>query len=664
MDRIAIRARVAGALAATLGAAMLLASCGGGGSDDEPGPAPFAQTAQAYWVSGTGSRWVYQRTDARTGSNAGPVLKTVTDEGEQTVAGQAVRRFRHTWSLYGDTPEVELRRFDGSAILNVIDLGAAFGVPAPMQAYAEVPAPLVDGATVPIADSTQSADFNGDSKMDSLRIEVRATIGREAVLSTPAGDFRDVLRVRQTVVGTVADGASGQSASATVIQTSWYAAGVGVVKRVFEDPSFSAPGNTVTEVLVGLDAGGRRAGLLPGVSLLDDIGAGGDSRTPGAVGVAVGADRTMTVATRAGSVEGAVRTTDGGLVWRGQVLQAPEGHEFGPLSITFDGSDFRVVAAHRKPFDSLAQTTVRAQRVGVGGALRDGAAGMVLDTGILDTTQTVGALRTAAQAGRLLVAWGRYDTTYVPVAPGLVTQRGYVVEGRLYGADNAPLAPAFALSEGLPAAVGVRDDQFIVVPTQQVISAAVLRSWAVSAVDGVPVDPAGTVIDERLLARNAPTLQRVGDELWVSYGSYPEDTLGQPSPTITLARLGRNGVLLDGTPAAPGRALVGPDAARGWGVAGLGGASNVLTWVEGWNTVKGTFFDASVLAGTTGLPSTSSTLTVGDPLQASGGPSRSMLWAGPAGAGTMVVWLDNEQSAETPSDRVSATLILPRLPAP
>lgn len=648
---------------AALGAAALLAGCGGGGGGGGgTGGTPFADTASAYWVSATGSRWVYQRVDRRSGHDTAPVLKTVVDAGEQTIDGAAYRRFEHSWSLFEDAPETEYRRFDGRSILNAADLAGEFGLSLPAQTYAEVPAPLVDGQTVTLAEQSASVDLNGDGRADSVRLVAQATIGRTASLSVAAGDFVDLLRVRTVITGTVTDGATGLSASASATLTAWYAPGIGIVKRIYEDPGFSAPENTVTEELVGIDAGGHRAGLLPGLTLLDDIGAGTDSSTPAATSIAMAGDRLIAVATRGATVQAAIRRFDGTLVWGGTVLQAPDGHEFGSVTASFDGNGFRVVGAHRRPFDSPAVTAVVAQRVGIDGTLADGASGSPLDTGIADATQTLGALRSAARDGRLLVAWGRFDTTYVPVGPGLVTQRGYVTEARLFDVANAPLAASLEVADGLPAAIGERDDQFMVTTMPQVNGGTALGVRAVSAVDGLPVGTAATAIDARLLARTEPAFHRVGTELWLAWGSY-DPAAGTAAPSLTLARLGRDGALLDGTPAAPGRELVSTDAARGFGRVALGGASNLLAWTEGWDGLNGVPFDADVLTGSAPLSAQPMPLVVGDPLHAVG-PSRSLLWSGAAGNGLAVVWLDNLQSAGTPSDRVMATLMLPRLTAP
>ncbi|MCB1998925.1 MAG: hypothetical protein H6933_06275 [Burkholderiaceae bacterium] len=653
-----------------LGVLPALVACGGGGGGDAvPTAPPFAETAARYWVSGdSGSpaRWVYQRVDGRAGHDATPVLKTVVDAGAQTQNGTVYRRFEHSLSLFDDAPETEYRRFDGRSIQALADLAGEFGLSLPARVYAEAPAPLVDGATTVVADETEHADFNGDGIADTLHIVARVNTARAAALSVPAGDFSDLLLLHTVITGTATDGASGQETMASATLSAWYAPGVGIVRRRFEDPGYAAPANTVTEELVGLDAGGLRAGLLPDETLLDGIGAGTDSSTPAGTAVAVGGGQVLALATEAGRLHAALHGPDGRLVWRGTALQAPDGSEWAAVTASFDGTDFRIVATHRRPYDSPAQAVVVAQRLRIDGSLRDGLAGVALQTGVPDATQTLTALRSAAKDGRLLLAWGRYDTTYVPVGPGLVTQRGYVIEARLFGASHEPVAGPAELAGGLPAAVGLRDDQFMLIGAPQDGGiATTLAVHVLSAVDGLPTATSPVVVDERLRQRVAPAFQTVGSDLWLSCSN--RDPAAPDAAALTAMRLGRDGVLLDGTTSAPGQVLVTGDASsKAGGQLALGDVDHLLSWVEGWNNVKAVNFRSPVLDGTAPLPTTVLPLSMGGEAGVAG-PSRHLLWSGAAGGAPgslLVAWLDNQQTASTPSDRIVATWRLPRVVAP
>jgi hypothetical protein len=601
--------------------------------------------------------------DSRPGASPQAVLKTVEDFGEQTVAGRKVHRFEHSWSLFEATSETEYRYFDGRAIRNVVPLGTLFGVALPPEDYAEVPAPLREGETTTVVDRSVWIDIDGDSIPDPLRIEVRTTLASVATLSVPAGDFRGLLRARQNLTATATSSATGQSASAGAVLTTWYAPGVGIARRVYEDSTLPAPNNTVTEELAGVVFGTVRAGLVPANVALDGIGAGNDSGTPGSIDFALsGSGPFMTVAaSQAGTVEGAIHDGNGSLVWRGTVLSASPPYRLAAAAVAFDGMDFRVVASRTIPYNSPTEYALVGQRITATGGLRDGVSGVVLDSGIADGSQTLAGLHASAQQGSLLVSWGRYDTTYVPVGPGLVTQRGYVIEGRLFDAQQAPAAPRFELGSGLPASLALRDGQYIVVNRGQDEAVTTLSSWAVGA-DGVPVSLAPQTVSRTPLLKTGSKLQLAGGELWLSYSEW-SGPVPVSAASVVVARLGRDGALLDGTPDAPGRILLASDAARGTGMLAIGASRSLLTWSEGWNAVRATLFDSGVLTGAAQLPSTFTAIAP-DTLGGVGGPSRTIVMAADTGPAMLVGWLDNEQSAATPSDRVMFSLFFPRYAAP
>jgi hypothetical protein len=69
------------------------------------------------------------------------------------------------------------------------------------------------------------------------------------------------------------------------------------------------------------------------------------------------------------------------------------------------------------------------------------------------------------------------------------------------------------------------------------------------------------------------------------------------------------------------------------------------------------------LTGASQLPSTFTSIAPDVP-GGVGGPSRAIVMAADIGPAMLVGWLDNEQSAATPSDRVMFTLFFPRYTAP
>jgi hypothetical protein len=577
--------------------------------------------------------------------------------GETVVDGRTVRRFEHSWSMFDSSTETEYRYFNGSEIRNLAV--AAVGEQTGTQDYAELPAPLREGMPQQLVDVSEQVDIDGDGLADTLRVQLTTTLARVATLSVPAGDFRNLVSARQAITVTVRLGGSGITASLTGSLTTWYAPSVGVVRRVFEDPSETAPNNVVIEELEGVSLGTTRAGLIPGVTVLDDIGFGNDSNTPALGTLALAGDRYLAVAVDPfGQVQGAIVAASGATLWRGTVLTLPPGLQFQSVAAAFDGTDFRVVATRHGVFTSPDSWALVSQRIGSSGELRDGGGGTVLDSGVADATQTLGSLRLAARNGQMLLNWGRFDPSLVQVSPGLVAPRGWVAEGRLYGAPGLPLAPRFELGAGQPAALAVRDDQYIAVNTSVLNGGGNLVAWAIDAA-GSPVGTAPQTVSSIAGVKDAVRLHDTGSALWVSWA---EQGLSFPAnPTLYAARLGRDAVLLDGTPAAPGRVLLpAGDQRNQEAVVGIGATQSLLAWREGWNTLRATRFDSALLTGGGALPLDRIDL-VPDALDGASGTSRSPLFAGAFDGGLLVAWIDNNQTINTPSDRVMVSLLRPRL---
>lgn len=646
-------------------AALALAACGGGGGStgsgggggsSAPEVTPFADTAALWWASGRGAQWHYRMVDARAGG--GTVNKVVTDLGDGVLGGRTVHRFDHSWSMFAPSTETEYRWFDGTSIRSVTAVADVPGRTGPLD-YAELPAPIREGVAQDVYDATETVDADGDGRADTLRVQITVTATRVATMSVAAGDFRNLVSARQEFKATVTT-ATGLSDSATAVLTTWYAPGVGRVRRLYVDPNATAPNNTVTEELVGVSVGSVRAGLLAPATVLDGIGWGADSSTPPAPAVVTAADRYLiaTVA-ESGTIEATIVNNAGATVWRGTVLAPPVGTRYAGVAAAWDGSDFRVVGVLTTAYTSPATYAVQAQRVSATGFLRDGVAGATLDTGVPDASHTLTAPRAAARNGELLVMWGRYDPTYVPAAPGLVTPRGYVAEGRLYGAQNEALAAKFDIGGGLPAALAVREPQYVAVALPQVLDSRALVAWAIDAA-GLPVGTTGNVVSSTAAVKDAPVLSMAGNDLWLTWRELAQ--LGAPTHTLRVARLDTSAVLIDGTPDAPGRTLLPEgDARNGSAQAWLGSAQSVLGWTEGWNTVRATFFETSLLAAGLALPAGATTLIIDDPAGGVAAPSRALVWAGDFDGGTMLVWLENVQASGSPSDRLEVAHLRPRL---
>lgn len=649
--------------------------CGGGGDGGStgPAPAPIADTAVDYWVSGDVARWTYRLTDTRPNGAPRTLMKTVEDRGSALIAGKTVRQFVHSTSLFEPGPETEYRYFDGQSIRSVTPASIGGLVPAGAD-YAEVPGPLVAGQERTLIDQTESLgeDLDEDGTPETIRILVQNTEALEPGLSLPAGDFRDVLRSRTVITGTVTLSSTGEGVSASAVLTAWYAPRIGIVRRIFEDPEFAEPDNRVTEELTGFAVGTLRAGIDPGLTLLDGIGAGTDSGTPGSGGIAFGDGRALIVSSTQGvdrpgtGVEGAIVDAAGTPLWRGRLLETAPPYVLQGAAVGFDGEGFRVVAVRTIPYDSPSSYEVIAQRVSLDGQLADGPGGTVLQTGIADPSHALGAMHIAGSAGRMLLAWSRYDPTSVELAPGLATSRGWVGEARLFGASNEPLSSPLAFDVDAPAALAHHLGRYVLV-TAATRSAAfgiaptgTLSGWSIDE-NGVQTGPVQPIAVWPYTLGGA-ALQSAGGQLWLSFQASGDPAAALQAPALRVARLGRDAALLDGTPFEPGRTLAAAGDPRGLGRVAIGATTSELAWASGYDTLRSTGFPSLLLTGTAPLPETSEALLPES--TAPTRPSRSMLWAYETAGVKWMGWLDNEQSATVASDRIRATLIHPRYVAP
>jgi hypothetical protein len=244
---------------------------------------------------------------------------------------------------------------------------------------------------------------------------------------------------------------------------------------------------------------------------------------------------------------------------------------------------------------------------------------------------------------------------------------GWVGEARLFGAADEPLAPPLSFDVDAPAALAHHLGRYVLVtaatlrdPNDPNLLTHTLSGWPVDE-SGAPAGAARPIATSRYELGGA-SLQSVDGQLWLAFRAAPDSAAALQSPALRVARLDRDAALLDGTPDAPGIVLAPAFDPRGNGQLAVGVSTSTLAWASGYDELQSTRFPSMLLTGSAPLPATSEPLV---PTGTAGTrPSRAMLWARESGGVTWLGWLDNEQSAVTPSDRIRATLIHPRYAAP
>jgi hypothetical protein len=217
------------------------------------------------------------------------------------------------------------------------------------------------------------------------------------------------------------------SETATSTLTTWYAPGVGPIRREYVDPDRYI----AYEELSGVSVAAVKAGIVPGFVALDALGAA-DSNPAGIPSIATDGSNVLVVSRSAGasspSVAGAILAADGSTVWSGAVFAGgPETYMQLRTAAAYDGAAYQVFWS--QPSDGALVV----QRVAPDGGLLGSAS--VVGTG----SPSVSLVDAASNGSNLLVAWQRYDGTLSAhvIEAAMVDRTGTVV---------SPIVPLDAVS--------------------------------------------------------------------------------------------------------------------------------------------------------------------------------------------------------------------------
>lgn len=628
---------------------LLLWGCGGGGGGDGSSAIVIAETAKAYWNDEAAGRWAFVQTDLRPGGASGRI-NLVTVSGTQTVGQVVATRFVHSSSLFDDESVDELRYFDGQAIRAVgeIDIGTG---PIP-GSYAELPAPMLDGVPTTVLDQSASVgDIDFDGVPDAGRLLIVTTLGTEATRTVPAGTFSNVVRARTEITVTITLSFVKQTVTVTGVMTTWYAPGVGPIRREFidPDPDLRAPNNVAYEELSGVSIAALEAGVVPGYVALDGIGAGGDSDQAGMPSIASGGERIL-VASRgvdaggAAGLYGAILGTDGAEISRRTLVEPSTGSYLQMQSAAaFDGQNFQ--AFWVRPDGVLV-----GQRVSVDGTVLGTAGGTPV---VVGGAGSIARIAAASDGNAVLLVWERKDSN--SVLEGAIVDRN--------GSTTATVALGSGQDDELAAAWS--SGTYLVTrrsgltPSDAIRFARVSPAGAVTPPAGTSADPIWSPIPIESTHRTGVRVVARADGFFVGWASWNEPPNPGVSSTLRGRRIGSDGSLPDAAsvPIDPV-----PVAGREQGVALASGGSGLLAGsVSEWTLDRLLTADR---ARAVRAPAAAGAPSFGDaaPYWYTGsGTDAPDLWPVAVGVGNSFVfaWLENRQSGAATSDRVLATFVHP-----
>ncbi|MDT3680771.1 MAG: hypothetical protein ROZ64_18305 [Burkholderiaceae bacterium] len=632
---------------------VLLAGCGGGGGSDDAGappPAVIAETAKDYWNAETDARWAFVQTDSRPGHASGRInLVTIGEPG--TAGGTTAVRFVHSSSLVDGQPTEELRWFDGSAVRVGGEIDAGLGG-AVAGDYAELPAPMVDGASTTVLDRSGSiGDLDLDGIADTVKLTVVTTLATEASRTVPAGTFSNVVRARSEITVSVTLSGLKRTESATGIATTWYAPQVGPIRREYVDPEFGAPNNVAYEELSGVSVAAVKAGTVPGYVLLDDLGAGTSSNEAGRPAMAASADR-LVVVSRAlddigqASLAAAIVSADGTPVARRTLVAASSGAFEQSLSAAaWDGQSFH--AFWVRPDGVLVGQRLAPDGTVLGATTGEPVGGV--DVG------SIQALAAASDGNRVLLVWQR------------LSGGGAKLEGTLV--ERSGLAgPVIDLGVGMGGAVALdaawSSGHYFVTRIETGLGSDLLKFARLDAdgtvqVADLLVGPWTTLPTEGS-HRTDPRVVAHPDGFLVGYTAWNAPPASWEPSRLMGKRVDAAGVVLD----AEGVLIDGLLTGRGSGVALASGASGLFA---GWLTAERIHdplatadlvraVRAPAVAGAPVFGAATSLWYTG-----ADASSAAAVWpvATAVANRSVIGWLEDRENAATPSDRVRGTFVFP-----
>ena len=199
--------------------AALAAGCGGGGGGG--GGGETGRPGADYFPLAVGDRWSYL---------SDGVATTVRVEGTVAVGGSEAFVVR-----------IDQPGLSGQVLYTKSD-DAVRAIPAPstdpvVEALNAIPLlrlPIASGNRFVELDRLfpAYADYDGDGRLETLRLRVEVTVLAFEALSTPVGDFTDVAHVRTVVTQSTTYTGNNQNASASFSLDDWYAPDIGPVRNV------------------------------------------------------------------------------------------------------------------------------------------------------------------------------------------------------------------------------------------------------------------------------------------------------------------------------------------------------------------------------------------------------------------------------------------------
>ncbi len=544
-------------------ACLIISACGGGGGGNSGGggtnPAPnptptvtgggYAPNVgpgdtQNYLPLGAGNTWFYGATNSDPAAPAPLGSLVAAVNGTTTVLGHTATVLSQTSNVLSVSP-LNQYYLDGPGGLTFLgDSDTTYPITSLIVPYVQFRYPVQTGNVSTLTGSNLSFKVGNTGATATLDFSVSIVNAGFESVSVPAGEFANALKQVTTLSGTAI--AAGQSIPLSGTDTSWFVAGVGQVKDTFTVSALTTTRAQSVE-LRGFTVNGRQRGM--------------------------GAPSQLALANNSFAIEGRSIASDGKnflvvaaqyifpqlQVWIGTLI-GPDGNVIRTFNINaltdisagsgtassavaFDGTNYLVVYSqdHYKQNPTLLPT-LDAVRISPTGDILGSAVTVASQPKLQTPALSVQAL--TFDGARYLLVFTHEGVGDAP--PPLWGQFIAPATGQADGNEFALPATGSPLG---PPAVAFGGGNYLIVQGEQAVGGP-------AVIDAVRLSPAGTLLDSTpfqissLAGRSPPGVAFDGTNFLVTF----QDAHTQPI-RIVATRISPSGVVLDGTPAAPGIVL-------------------------------------------------------------------------------------------------------------
>lgn len=238
------------ALAATVTASLLLASCGGGSGAAAP------SAPADYLAMSIGNRWIY--TTSTTGTTYGILAGREMDEIVSPEPAMSAATFKRQGALLtGNTFLYAYFKQTSTALLQIFTADDTT-FPGPLGSLNVLRLPLQSGDhyfAFNFSGQDFGADLDGDGIHETIDTSSEITVGGVESVTVPAGTFTNALKVTAHYYSRITHSTAGPQTPVTDDSTTWYVPGIGIVKGTSSGDGPGGP-STSLRVLTGYRTSG------------------------------------------------------------------------------------------------------------------------------------------------------------------------------------------------------------------------------------------------------------------------------------------------------------------------------------------------------------------------------------------------------------------------